>query len=41
MTAVATLPIAEITPTATGLIVTQGPVQTHLSRAEISSASRG
>lgn len=34
----ATLPLAEITPTTTGLVVTQGPVQAHLNRAEIASA---
>ena len=33
----ATLPLAEITPTTTGLVVTQGPVQAHLNRAEIAS----
>ena len=30
-------PIAEIVMTATGLVVTQGMVQTHLSRAEVAS----
>ena len=32
-----TKPLAEIVMTATGLVVTQGMVQAHLSRAEIAS----
>ena len=30
-------PIAEIVITATGLVVTQGPAQAHLSRADVAS----